>query len=716
MVGTVPVPGLGTPLSDIPATVQSVGAEDLRGRGARDIVQHMERNFGGVTVGGAQGNPFQQDLTYRGFAASPLLGVPQGLSVYVDGVRVNESFGDTVNWDLIPNNTISTLHLLSGSNPVFGLNTLGGVLSIQTKSGFAFPGTAASVEAGSFGRRSAEMEHGGHGENADWFVAADALNEDGWQQHSSSRLRRAFAKGGWQDSRTDLDVSIGLADNALEGAQTLPLAMLGSPQQPYTWPDRTENSLAFLLARASRYVSDDVLVTGSAYLRRLHQTNVSSNVNDDFDPLLAVGPGNPQGLNDRTVLDQTMAGGSLQVSMDGRLWGSANRLTLGASLDRASADFAQDEQEAMFSADRQTVGVGAYAPQVRVAGDNTNVGAYFSNQFAMSPQWMLTASGRYDVARVSLRDRSGTQPALDGDHAFQRFNPALGVNWKPADSATYFASISQGMRVPSPVELTCADPAAPCALPNEFLSDPALKPVVAHTVEAGTRLRLSESTRFSASAYRTVLDDDILFISSGTAANSGYFQNAGKTLRQGLDLGASVVHREYALQAGYSYVRAAYLTPFQMLSENNSSRDAAGNIAVESGDAISGIPRSSLKLLAEWTPVARWSLGFGWTWFDKQYARGDENNRDVNGPLPSYSVAQLFGRYELARGWEASLQVDNLFNHSYQNFGILGSNFFNGPGQTFDATAAAPEQFRSSGAPRAVWVALRYALDSGHKQ
>ncbi|MGH7633725.1 MAG: TonB-dependent receptor plug domain-containing protein, partial [Gemmatimonadaceae bacterium] len=349
VIGIVPVPGLGTALPDIPATVQSAGTEELRGRGARDIVEHMERSFAGATLGSAQGNPFQQDLMYRGFAASPLLGVPQGLSVYVDGVRVNESFGDTVNWDLIPRNTISTMHLLSGSNPVFGLNTLGGVLSIQTKSGFAFPGTAASVDAGSFGRRSAATEHGGHGESADWFVAANAQDEAGWQPHSSSRLRQAFAKGGWQDSRTDVDVSLALANNALEGAQTLPLGMLGSPRQAYTWPDRTENSLAFLTARASRYVRDDVLVAGSAYLRQLRQANVSSNVNDAFDPALAVGPGNSQGLNDRTVLDQMMAGASLQVSMDGALWGSLNRLTLGASLDRANADFAQDEQEAMFS-------------------------------------------------------------------------------------------------------------------------------------------------------------------------------------------------------------------------------------------------------------------------------------------------------------------------------------------------------------------------------
>jgi outer membrane receptor protein involved in Fe transport len=712
VIGTVPVPGLGTPLREIPATVQSVGAEELRNHDARDITEHFERSFTGVNLNSAQGNPFQQDLLYRGFTASPLLGVPQGLSVFVDGIRVNEAFGDTVNWDLIPRNAISTVHLLSASNPVFGLNTLGGVLSIQTKSGFAFPGTAARLAAGAFGRRSAEVEHGGHGENADWFVAVNAHDEAGWREHSPSSIRQAFIKGGWQDSRTDIDVSLALADNTLQGTQALPLSMFGNPRQAYTWPDRTENALSFLTLRASRYVENDILLAGSAYLRNLHQSTLSSNVDGDFDPTLAVGPGNAQGFNDRTTLDQTMAGASLQLSMDGELGVAINRLTLGASLDRASSDFAQSRQEATVSTERSTIGFGAFARQVSVAGDNTYFGAYFSDQLALSQNWIVTASGRYNIARISLRDRSGSRSALDGDHVFQRFNPALGVNWNPTRSATYFTSLSQGMRVPSPVELTCADPAAPCALPNQFLTDPALKPVIARTTEVGTRLRFAENARVTASGYRTVLTDDILFVSSGSAVNTGFFQNVGKTLREGFDLGAKVEFGDVALKAGYSYVRAEYLTAFRMLSPNNSSRNAANQITVDSGNRLSGIPRSSLKLFADWTPSPRWSVGFGWAWFDKQYARGDENNRDVNGPLPSYGVAQLFGQYAINGNWKVSVKMDNLFNHRYENFGILGRNFFTGLSQSFDAAGAAPEQFRSPGAPRAVWVALRYELDA----
>jgi outer membrane receptor protein involved in Fe transport len=709
VIGIRPVPGLGTPLRDIPAVVQSATARELGE--ANDVADHLARHFSGISLNDAQGNAFQQSLNYRGFTASPLLGLPQGLSVFVDGVRVNEAFGDMVNWDLIPRNAIATAHLLSGSNPVFGLNTLGGVLSIQTKTGFAFPGTAMRLAGGAFGRRSAEAETGGHGERADYFAAVNLHDEAGWREHSPSALRQAFFKGGWQDARTDLDVSLALADNSMQGTQALPLSMLQQPRQAYTWPDRTDNEFAFLTARASRFIQNDVLVSASAYLRTLNQSTVASNVNDDFDIAAATGPGNPPGFNDRGALAQRSAGAALQLVMSQEIAESVHELTFGASLDGAAVTYSQERQEAAFTADRGTVGLGDFASRVQAGARNNYRGLYFIDQFAPLQNWTLTLAGRYNVARVVLRDRSGLSPALDGDHTFRRFNPALGVNWNPHAAVTWFASISQGMRVPAPVELTCADATAPCSLPNQFLADPALKPVIARTVETGVRLRPTPQLRMSAALYRSVLSDDIQFITSGAATNAGFFQNTGATLRQGLDLTVDGKFDTFRLAATYSYVRAEYLSEFRMRSPNNSSRDAADEIAVEPGNAMPGIPQHSVKVALDWTPEARTSLGLGWAWFGRQYARGDENNRDVHGVIPAYSVAQAFARYRVRREWEISLKVDNLFDRRYQSFGVLGRNFFTGPGGTFDAAAAIPEQFVTPGAPRAVWLALRYEMD-----
>jgi iron complex outermembrane receptor protein len=701
VIGIRPLPGLGTALRDIPAAVQSADALELSGR---ELADHLARSFAGVAANDTQGNAFQTSLSYRGFTASPLLGAPQGMSVFVDGVRVNEAFGDMVNWDLIPGNAIATAHLLSGTNPAFGLNTLGGVIAIHTKSGFAFPGRAMRVAGGSFGRRSVEGEIGDHGERMDYFAAVRAHDETGWREHSPSRLRQAFVKGGWQDARTDLDVSLALADNSLQGTQALPLSMLGEPRQAYTWPDRTDNQLGFVTARASRFVRDDVLVSATTYLRNLQQDAVASNVNDEFVP---AGTG-PQGFNDRSQLAQRTAGVALQAVLSGQVGTARNEFTLGASLDGADATFSQHRQDASFSADRATVGIGAFSPRVEVGAWNRYQGLYFIEQVAPSETWTVTFSGRYNRASVRLRDRSGQRPALDGDHRFTRFTPALGVNWNPLPALTGFASFSEGMRVPAPAELTCADANAPCTLPNQFLADPALKPVIARTVEAGARLRPSPGLRMSATVYRSVLTDDIQFVSSGGAVNAGFFQNTGSTLREGIDLTLSARRDKISLAAAYSYVRAEYLTPFPIHSPNNSSRDASDEVAVERGDKIPGIPRSMLKLVLDWSAAPQTTLGMGWAWFDRQYARGDENNRDVHGPLPSYGVMQAFARYRLQPHWQLSLQVDNVFDRRYQSSGVLGRNFFSGAGGSFDAVRAAPEQFVAPGAPRAIWVAARY--------
>ena len=699
VIGIRPVPGLGTPLRDIPSAVQSSTARELEPSQPLDVADYLGRFFAGVHLGDSEGNPFQQSLTYRGFTASPLLGLPQGVSVFVDGVRVNEAFGDMVNWDLIAPNTISNLHLLSGTNPIFGLNTLGGVLSIHTKSGFAFPGTSASAGGGSFGRRSLEGETGGHGERADYFAAVRAYDDGGWREHSPSRMRQAFIKSGWQDARTDVDVSFAAADDNLQGTQALPASMLGDPRQAYTWPDITSNQLSFLTVRASRSLDNDVLVSGNFYVRALRQTSVASNVNEDLTP---------PGFNDRSRLDQTSAGLTLQAVRARRFSGFKHELTLGAALQGASVDFRQDRQDAVFVDDRNTVGTGPFVPRVDVGARRTYYSVYLMEQASPSERWTFTLSGRYNVASVNLRDRSGAQPALDGDHDFHRLTPSFGATWNPSAAMTWFASVSEGMRVPSPVELACADPTAPCSLPNQFLADPALKPVIARTLEGGVRLRPLPELAVSVSAYRTLLSDDIQFVASGAAVNSGFFQNTGKTLRQGFDVTVARNTSALSLAAAYSFVRAEFRTPFRMLSPNNSSSDAAGDIDVEPGDRIPGIPRSQLKLLGEWTFAPRASVGLGWAWFERQYARGDENNQDVHGPLPSYTVAQAFARYWPSRHWQISLKVDNLFDRRYASFGLLGSNFFTGPGNTYDPAGATPEQFLAPGAPRSVWLALQY--------
>lgn len=720
VIGTTPIPGLGTPVEEVPSQVQSLSARDFARQPQPDLPSLLEQGYSGVSVSNGQGNAHQAEVNFRGFSASALLGAPQGLSVFVDGIRANEAFGANVNWDLIPINAIATTHLISGSNPVYGLNTLGAALSINTKSGFSFPGQSARLVAGAFGRRGLEFEGGGHGKNADWFIAGNSLDERGWRDHSPSAIRQLFAKTGWQDERTDIDLSLALADNRLHGTQALPVSMLDNPRQPYTWPDRTDNGMSMISLRTSRFVTKDTLVSGNLYHRSFTSENVSSNVNDRFNAPLAAGSGNPQGFNNRFRVRQQTWGASLQVGMEGNLHDRPNQLTVGGAMDRGSVRYTQEQQEAMLIEDRNTVGIGEFAPQTAASIANAHYGLFFVDRWSFAERWTLSLSGRYDVATVSIRDTSGAAPLLDGDHRFRRFNPAAGLAFNPAQGSTWYANFNQGMRAPTPMELTCADPAAPCRLPNSFLADPPLKPVIARTLEAGVRARSGDvpggasstsgpAFAWNASLFRTVLRDDIQFIASGGAINAGFFRNVGETERRGFDLGASAAFGRFRLAGNVTRVDARFLSGFRAHSPNNSAADATGDIDVSHGNRIPGIPAHTLKLRAEWTVLPAWTLMATMNHVGRQFARGDENNADTGGVLPSYRIFNLASSHDLGRGWDLLFKIDNLFNRSHQSFGVLGQNFFTGPGQTFDAAAA--EQFRTPGAPRAAWLYLRYAVN-----
>jgi outer membrane receptor protein involved in Fe transport len=706
VVGTTPLPGLATPIRDVPANVQIFSGRDIRHQRSTNVGEYLEDNPTSVSINAVQGNPFQADVNYRGFTASPVLGTPQGLSVFQDGVRVNEPFGDVVNWDLIPPSAISSIQLIPGSNPTFGLNTLGGALAVYTKSGSDYPGGSVEAYGGSFGRKGAQFEVGGSRDRFDYFLTGNYLDDRGWAEHNPSRVKQAFGKVGWQDEKIDLDISLTLADNTLQGTQTLPVSFLDNIRQPYTYPDINDNKLTFVTAKGSRILSDAVIVGGNLYYRNYKTRNFNSNVNGNYDPIL-----DPiQATNDVSEIDQDSYGLGVQMTLLGKLGGRDNQFVLGTSGDFGRARFTQDSQTAAFTADRGAVGTSGFARDTNAETRNSTWGLFFSDSLKLDEAWTLTTAGRYNRARVKIEDRSGADPLLNSEHSYSRFNPAAGVNFSPSPRLTAYATYNEGMRAPTPIELACADPNAPCKLPNNFIADPDLKMVVARTIEAGARGKLGTAADWSAAIYRTELTDDIQFISAGGGAvNAGYFQNVGKTRRQGIELSLGDRFAALTLSARYSYVDATFQSSFDVNSPSNSTANpTTGAIRVGAGDHIPGIPRHSLKLRAQYDWTERASLGASVIRNSQVYARGDENNQDVNGPVPGYTVVNLDGRYGIARRFEVFARISNLFDRRYANFGLLGENFFNGPGRTFDATAVTNEQFRGPGAPRGAWIGLRY--------
>jgi len=263
-----PLPGLGLTLEQIPGNVQSISAKDIKEAHSLSITDLMNRKLQSVNVNDYQGNPFQMDVTYRGFTAGPQIGTPQGLSVFLDGIRVNEPFGDVVNWDMIPMNALAGVDVFPGSNPIFGLNTLGGAFSMKTKDGFNNTGVDADILTGSFGRKQLQVSGGWNNGTVGLFGAGNFFLEDGWRVNSPSKVNQVFGKASYRGEKLDLNLSTLLVQTDLVGNGLVPSQMYEQNRDStFTSEDTTKNTLAQLQLSSSYFVSDTFTITGQIYRR-----------------------------------------------------------------------------------------------------------------------------------------------------------------------------------------------------------------------------------------------------------------------------------------------------------------------------------------------------------------------------------------------------------------------------------------------------------------
>lgn len=279
-----PLPGLGLTKEEIPGNVQSISAKEIKEAHSLSLTDLMNRKLQSVTVNDYQGNPFQMDVQYRGFTAGPQIGTPQGLSVFIDGIRVNEPFGDVVNWDMIPMNALASVDVFPGSNPIFGLNTLGGAFSLKTKDGFNNAGVDADILTGSFGRKQLQLEGGWNNGTVGLFAAGNFFMEDGWRQNSPSKVNQLFSKGSFRGDNLDINLSTLLVQTDLTGNGLIPTNEYErSRDGVYTSPDVTKNKLAQFQLSGSYFVNDKFTVTGQVYHRNSRRKQKSGDVFTDYD-------------------------------------------------------------------------------------------------------------------------------------------------------------------------------------------------------------------------------------------------------------------------------------------------------------------------------------------------------------------------------------------------------------------------------------------------
>ncbi|MGH6871955.1 MAG: TonB-dependent receptor [Rhizomicrobium sp.] len=658
----------------------------------------------GVSVNDEQGSAFQPDLVYRGFKASPISGAAEGLAVYQNGTRINEAFGDAVNWDLVPQFAVDRFTLQSG-NPVFGLNALGGAIALDMKDGFGFQGAAAQLSAGSFGNVTGDAEYGARDGAWGFYAGVGGTRDDGFREHSGTALRQGYADVGYEQGPAALHLSAALADNVIDAVGPAPVELLARDRRAaFTYPQSIANRMEMAQLRGS-YTAREFLFSGSFYYRHFAQRLIDGNTTDvavcgndpaqfclegngDFpgDALYdangdavrvsALPAGATPGEIDFSRTGTDGFGGSFEASSKADVLGHGNDFATGATYDRGATRYGARGELGALQPSLKVVSAGviidqAYNPAAAppleqpVGIDATDVyaGLYAVDAFDLTGRVTLTLSGRLNSAQVRLSDRLGT--SLNGSHDFTRFNPGLGATYKLSGSGTLYIGYSETNRAPTPGEISCADPASPCLLDTFLVDDPPLKQVVARTFEAGYRGALG-AFAWSLGIYRTGVADDILLLA--TDVNGfGYFTNAGRTRHQGLDASLGWHDEHWRTRIAYSYLDATFRDAL-VLSSNSPAADANGLIFVAPGDRLPLMPRHRLTLSADYSRPA-WSAGADLRWQGAQFLAGDESNQA--GPLRGYATLDLHGAWRIGATLELFGEIENALDRHYATYGAF---------------------------------------------
>jgi len=787
VIGIVPT-GASLEQSKVPYPVQHRQLEELDALRHESVANLLQQGFASVSLNDAQNNPLQPDLQYRGFTASPLLGLAQGMAVYQDGVRINEPLGDAVSWDLLPQSAIQSVTLSGGANPLFGLNAIGGSLAVTMKDGFTSDGASFSMSAGSFGRRQGNVEIGGNDGNFAWYLNAELFDEDGWRDHSASEAMNLYGSLAWRFADSEVTVAYQQGDSDLTGNGASPVELLALNRAAiFTGPDITANDLDMLSLDFTHQLSNKLTLSGTLFTRHSETTSFNGDgsefavcefaggdvliegieeddleelgfddddvcegqfadadaledflnnaallagedeefsIEDFDDELSGTGILADDAINNLSTRKQRSFGADLQWTLQDELFGVPAQLVWGAAY--YSGDSAFDAVLELSDIDpisRLTSGFGTGtfvdSEATSIDTENKSSSLYVTSTFDMSDAIALTLSARANRTDVVLRDRSGLRPELNGNHRFQRVNPAAGLTWQVHTDHNLYANLSQASRAPTPIELACNegvfdlavqfaiergedpdDVDFECRLPNAFLADPPLEDVVTTNFELGSRGVISDLD-YSLGVFHATNRDDILFQTTGR--QTGLFANVDKTRRQGIEASLSGQISDLFWQANYSYIDASFQDDFEVLSPNHAFADDEGEIQVRSGDAIPGIPAHQFKLLGQYQIGEKFQFGFDLIANSDQQLRGDESGQlsSVDG----YGLVNISASYSLSPEMLLFARIDNLLDEDYETFGLLGEE----PGELEvpiieDLTVP---RFLGAAAPRAAFLGFR---------
>jgi len=726
VVGSTPLLGSGIDRDAIPAATNVLGEKDIDRTGIPSLTQAILDNIPGATVNDVESNPFQPDILFRGFTASPVAGTSEGLAVYVNGMRFNDSFGDTVNWDLIPSIAIGTVNV-EASNPVFGLNALGGSVNVQLKNGFDFHGGDITGTYGSYNRDSGSIEYGRQSGNFAVYAAGDVIHDDGFRQTQASSIYRLYTDLGWRNDAAELHLDIIAADNTLGNPGASPVQALNTDiAYIFTAPNTVSNKYVAVNLNGSYQLNDTTNLQGLAYFQNLTQrvpNGATAEVgtcaapystallcNDDGTPVTGRnGVPIPDFLNGGVYsalsaqgLDSHSYGASTQLTNESDIFGLKNHVVAGASFDGSDSVFDGSTTLGGFNPyTREFIGPGSVQDQpdegvnpVKVATTTRFYGVFGQDILTIAPNLDLSLAGRFNDAETNLYDKLGG-PVV-GNHSYNRFNPSAGLTYRVAPWLQFYGSYSETNRVPTPQELSCASPAVPCSLLGFFVGDPDLKQVVSRTFEAGGRGTIiafhGGKLGWNADYYHTKDHDDLIYETTTYNPNLAFFTNAGSTLRQGVEANLHYDTSRLHVSLGYAYTDATFQSPLLLGSGSNPAANADGEEQVQPGDRIPGIPQHRGTAVLEYNITDNWIIGGNAVLQSAQYRFGDEAN--LTKPVGGYAIVNFNTAYKVTSYITVFGILNNAFDHRYDTYGTFGPiadvPWPNVPGGVTDSRTAVP--------------------------
>ena len=636
----------------LPAKVTVITADNIRKSGAK-TVQEAIQWANNIVMYDQVGNAFQQTIDLRGFSGQP---VPS-TSVFVDGQRINEPDFNTVNFDLIPFDTIDRIEIIPGPATIYGKNAMGGVINIITKRGGAKPQVTGEAMGGSFGRQRYTINTSGPIGKFDYYVNLAKEEEDGYRDDSGANISRVYGRIGYRPSEeTDISLSYTYVTDKLFQAGALPASVAAvNPRANFTPGDFTDNNSNVVRLTGRQGLPFGFSLNVNGFYRQLNQTQF--------------GVGQPFFVGSILSTAQTNStteswGGTVQLAQNTPLFGRKNSLVLGTDVQRN--DFGS-----------KLASISGFGLFNNRTDTNENIlGLYAQDTLSLLPQLLLTAGVRYDQDNISSDFQDTFTPPGVGSKTFYRTNPRAGLTYLLDPDASVYFNYSQGFRVPTFLEL----------FPVVGQSNQSLKPITSDNFEIGGKTRMWHWGEAGLSLFQSNAQDEIYFTCTNCDVFSGGFdglnRNIDKTRRRGFEASFKGRYNQYFDgSVNYTFTEATFQSTFNISATKT----------VVPGDTIPLVPKNRLSVTGNFHPTEGWTVSLIGLYVSSQFYQNDEIN--ARTPLPAYFVLNSRITYERpVPGGRLSgfVMLNNMLDQKYSTFGTYASNFLTGGGGQDQFVVPAP--------------------------